>query len=223
MQKDKISWVNHFIELIVVFIGITLAFMLNNWREDYKSQRMEAQYMNSFYNEISESGNKLDSILVDNQEKSQRLATALKQMQADNFPIDSAINVVADLARISLFIPRINTYESIRNSGNLNLISDYQTRLKIIAYYESFSGKALIEEYYRNYIDDYFIPFFLENVDLISGEIINKNSLNSVRFRNMISGYYQLHGQLVENYEEIQKLNIELRTAIENSYASSFN
>lgn len=219
MQKDKISWVNHFIELIVVFIGITLAFMLNNWREDYKSQRMEAQYMNSFYNEISESGNKLDSILVDNQEKSQRLAAALKQMQADNFPLDSAINVVGDLARISIFIPRTNTYESIRNSGNLNLISDYQTRLKIIAYYESFSGKALIEEYYRNYIDDYFIPFFLENVDLVSGEIVNIEFFKTVRFRNLISGYYQLHSQLVDSYENIQKINTELLDLIKSSYA----
>ena len=219
MQKDKISWVNHFIELIVVFIGITLAFMLNNWREDYKSQRMEAQYMNSFYNEISESGNKLDSILVDNQEKSQRLAAALKQMQADNFPLDSAINVVGDLARISIFIPRTNTYESIRNSGNLNLISDYQTRLKIIAYYESFSGKALVEEYYRNYIDDYFIPFFLENVDLVSGEIVNIEFFKTVRFRNLISGYYQLHSQLVDSYENIQKINTELLDLIKSSYA----
>ena len=219
MKNQKIEWMNHFIELIVVFIGITLAFMLNNWREDYKSQRMEVQYMNSFYNEISESGNKLDSILVDNQEKSQRLAAALKQMQADNFPLDSAINVVADLARISIFIPRTNTYESIRNSGNLNLISDYQTRLKIIAYYESFSGKALVEEYYRNYIDDYFIPFFLENVDLVSGEIVNIEFFKTVRFRNLISGYYQLHSQLVDKYEDIQKINTELLDLIKSSYA----
>ena len=36
MEKNEVDWKNYSIELIVVFIGITLAFMLNNWREDAK-------------------------------------------------------------------------------------------------------------------------------------------------------------------------------------------
>lgn len=220
MNYHKIQWMNHFIELIVVFLGITLAFMLNNWRDDYKNRQTETQYINSFYDEIYQSGTKLDSILVENQEKSQRLRIVIRQMSENKFSPDSAIYVVADLAKISLFIPRINTYESIRNSGNLNLIGNYQTRLKIIAYYESFTSKALVEEYYRNYIDDYFIPFFLENVDLVSGEIVNIESFKTVRFRNLISGYFQLHSQLVNNYEDIQELNTELLDLIKSSYAS---
>ena len=36
MEKNEVDWKNHSIELIAVFFGITLAFMLNNWREDAK-------------------------------------------------------------------------------------------------------------------------------------------------------------------------------------------
>ena len=34
MESGKINWKNQAVELFVVFIGISLAFALNNWRED---------------------------------------------------------------------------------------------------------------------------------------------------------------------------------------------
>jgi hypothetical protein len=63
MNKTKIEWKNHFVELVVVFVGITLAFILNNWRESYKDKNLEKKYLASFYSDISTDINSLDSLI----------------------------------------------------------------------------------------------------------------------------------------------------------------
>ena len=70
MTRKKFDWKNHIIELLVVFIGITLAFMLNNWRENEKNNQIENQYLESFHEEIIYSSTKLDTIIKTNKEKS---------------------------------------------------------------------------------------------------------------------------------------------------------
>ncbi len=68
-QRQKINWLNHFIELVVVVIGITLAFMLNNWREAYVNHRMEEKYLNSFMDDLNFDRVQLDSLIFYNETK----------------------------------------------------------------------------------------------------------------------------------------------------------
>jgi len=220
MKTNTVDWKNHLIELVVVFIGITLAFMLNNWREHAKDREIEGQYLRSFHEEISYSKAKLDTILNRNKAKINYLNNTIELLEGDALPSDSILAVLAQMAQISFFIPKTNTYESIKNSGNFNIIENYEVRTKIIEYYESFEGKNLVEGFYKMYIDDYIIPYFFENVDILNSRIMNKNEIKSFRFNNLIIGYYQLLVQLVDTYENIHHLNKQLILAIENEHQS---
>jgi hypothetical protein len=218
MKSNKVEWKNHLIELIVVFIGITLAFMLNNWREHTKNSRIESQYLSSFYDEIIYSNAKLDTIINTNKVKIRYLTNTIALLKNDDLPADSIMAVIAQMAQISLFIPKTNTYESIKNSGNFNIIENYEIRSKIIEYYESFEGKKLVEEYYKMYINNYIIPYFFENVDILNSKIMNTNLIASYRLNNLIVGYYQLLDQVVDTYENIYSLNKLLILALENEH-----
>ena len=220
MKTNEVDWKNHSIELIVVFIGITLAFMLNNWREDVKDNKLESQYINSFHDEIVYSNAKLNTIISTNRTKVEYLKKTIAQLKTDKLPIDSTLAVIAKMVQINLFIPKTNTYESIKNSGNFNLIDNYKIRSKIIEYYESFEGKKLIEEYYRMYIDNYLIPYFFENVDILNSKIVLEKGLDNFRLNNLIVGYYQLLVQVVDNYENIYELNKDLKLTLEDDYQS---
>lgn len=46
-MKQKISWENHLVGLAVVFIGVTVAFGLNNWRQSRTDRQLEAKYIAS--------------------------------------------------------------------------------------------------------------------------------------------------------------------------------
>lgn len=211
MKRKNIDWTNHFIELIVVFIGITLAFMLNNWRESYKNQQLEKKYLIGFHDDIVHDYTQLDTIINANERKLCRANQVIKILKNGNLQTDSAMVFIGDMVQIHLFFPKVNTYESIKNSGNLNIITDYKLKETLIKYYQSFEGKKLQEDYYKLYINEYVIPFVYENMDFLNQEIINKKSINNYEFNNLILGYYQLLVQLIDNYKNIYEMNKELK------------
>jgi len=52
---DKIvnyEWGKLFFELIVVFLGVTAGFVLNNWRMDQEERKIEQKYLASFLQDI---------------------------------------------------------------------------------------------------------------------------------------------------------------------------
>ncbi len=218
MSNDGIFWKNHFVELVVVFIGISTAFMLNNWREDEKDRDREQLYINSFYAEISSDGNRLDTIIERNEQKLRIVTRTVERLGRADAPEDSLMLAVSQMVHISLFIPKTNVYESAKFSGSFNLIEDNSLRTRLIGYYEKYEGKELVEEYYRMYIDRYILPFLFEHVDMVEGKILNMESVSQVKLKNLIVGYHQLLRQLVEFYHELVDSNKALLKEISEKY-----
>ena len=50
-NKLNIDWKSKFIDLLIVIIGITIAFQLNNLNDSNKSKAKEKDYLKSFYEE----------------------------------------------------------------------------------------------------------------------------------------------------------------------------
>jgi hypothetical protein len=105
----------------------------------------------------------------------------------------------------------MNTYESIKNSGNLNLITDFEIREKLIQYYQSFEEKKLVEEVNMLYINNYIVPFIHSNADFLKQKFISREVLEDHNFSNLVFGYYQILIQLIDNYKGIFVLNKELK------------
>ncbi len=63
-MKNKIDWRNHFIELMVVFIGITSAFTLNSWQETRKNAGLEQTYISSLAKDIKSDIAQLEWLIV---------------------------------------------------------------------------------------------------------------------------------------------------------------
>ena len=211
MKNKKIDWPNHFIELIVVFIGITLAFMLNNWREEYTDLQMAEKYINSFQNDITYDHSQLDSIIHSNESKLEQITQFINSLKNKNATILDGERIMGLMAEINPFIPKINTYESIKNSGSLNILTDFDIKEKLIQYYQSLEEKKLIEDMNLLYITTYIIPYIHQNADFLNQRIINKNVLNNHNFTNLVLGYYQLLVQTIDFYKEIFELNNELQ------------
>ena len=215
MKNKKIDWPNHLIELVVVFIGITLAFMLNNWREDYTDQQMAEKYMNSFRSDIAYDHAQLDSIIQSNEDKLERINLFIGSLKNKNSTIRDAERIMGAMAEINPFIPEINTYESIKNSGSLNILTDFEIKEKLIQYYQRLEGKKLIEQMNMLYITNYIIPFIHENADFLNQRIINRNVVDNHNFSNLVLGYYQLLVQTIDYYKGIFELNNELELMME--------
>lgn len=54
MSSGKINWLKHFIEFVVVTLGILLGFVLNNWNEERKEKIEAKNYLEAIYIEVED-------------------------------------------------------------------------------------------------------------------------------------------------------------------------
>lgn len=197
MKKLQVNWLNQFVELVVVIIGISLAFMINRAHENHKAGRLEHKYLQSFSDDISKDSEQLAEILT--HEKAtltniNRLLGLLKKPLVHN---DSVMVILSTMSRYYPFFQNASTYESIRNSGNLNILSDYFLKEEIFKYYQQDEERKIQEQSFSSYLNSYFIPFLFESIDLESAKIINMELLRHYEFKNLLLGYQVL---LRQNY-----------------------
>ncbi|NIV72799.1 MAG: hypothetical protein GWN16_13240 [Calditrichae bacterium] len=130
-----------------------------------------------------------------------QLMTILK---ADRLQSDSIGLLMATMAQSELFRPITSTYESIKSSGNLGVISNYNLKETIVKYYQYYEYSRVLEEVSERFINQYIFPFFYENFDMMSGDFINRERLNDIKFRNLIVGYRGMTAQNLEFYKEVR-------------------
>ena len=209
-QRKRIDWRLPFIDLFVVFIGITLAFMINRAYENYKDGQLELKYLSGFQQSLQADADSLKGVLEHDRSVRKHTADLLQMLRKGTVVEDSVLLILDRMSAISFFNPQQTTYQSIKQSGNLNLISDYRLREHIIRYYEKYDELKLQQEFFFRYVADFLTPFFYENIDLMEQKIINKKALSTSRFKNLISGYSVLLNQNILNFESALAMSEEL-------------
>lgn len=90
--NKAIDWLNHFVGLISVLLGVLIAFGLNNWNESQKEERVINTVLKNIANEIEENLGRLDSVNYENQLAHDQLKQYLRLVDGKmdtNRPLDS--------------------------------------------------------------------------------------------------------------------------------------
>lgn len=209
-MKQKIDWKNHFVGLLVVVIGITIAFMLENWRQERAASELERKYLVSFKNDLIADSQNLDSTITAVQNKIYLLRSVLSEMRAGNVKQVRAEEVITDILRNHSFYPKMATYESVKNSGGMNIISNFEIKEAIVSYYSLNEELRLKEQVFFDYLQNFILPFVYKNVEFLSGRIVNKSATNSFEFNNIVAGYYGLTEQNFQAYKQYKEANENL-------------
>jgi len=205
-MPSKINWINHLIELLVVIIGISIAFSLNNWRERAKTSNLEIKYLKSFQNDLKSDLHRLTEVIPANEQKLQRIKDNIFEYDVpEKWVMDSVTAVITDMLIINTFVRKKSTYESIKNSGNLNIISNYSLQTELIDYYTLFGQLAETERIYDSWLNQFIIPFVQENMDILKQKIMRPEAVLSYRFKNLVAGYYALLGQNNDIYQQVME------------------
>jgi hypothetical protein len=135
-------------------------------------------------------------------------------MTQRELPRDSALKVLGVIATFNNLNMQNATYESIVNSGNLGLISDWVLREELINYYRYQQSIRDVEVVYNDFIHSYVMPFLFTTVDLISGELAADFRADSKEFKNLTAGYYSLSLQKMDVLLEIDSVNNALLSTL---------
>lgn len=219
MKKNRINWLHQFVELIVVIIGISLAFMINRAHENHKAGRLEQKFLQSFYDDISKDSEQLSEILIREETTLKDINRLLAMLKKSSVHNDSLMGMLSKMSRYYPFFQNASTYESIKNSGNLNIISDYFLKEEIIKYYQRYEERKIQEQNFSSFLNSYFIPFLFENIDFEATKIVNMNIIRHYKFKNVLLGYQLLLKQnfLIHKsmHEASLALSKEIKTRIQ--------
>lgn len=169
----KIDWQYTFGEILIVIIGITIAFSLNKCAENSKDKTQKLQYLTSIKNDIESDKITLkDNIktLEDKIKSTNEIITKLNTNAPDKMSVSGKIFNIVSLVN---FTPNDNTYQALVNSGDFKLIDDFELKTAIEKHYATYKimsqSYERLENIQRKYVGDYFI-YHIDYDDFSKGE-----------------------------------------------------
>lgn len=222
-------------EIILVVIGILIALQINNWNELKSEQIIETAYMKNLLEDLKD-----DLAIYDTFQKSNEEIYVLIDSIVPGLKSDKRKNKVSELAywtrmvtiKWTIIHTVDRTYEQMKSSGHLRLVSNNEVANAISKYYTSLSefegyneagmlwaadyvaslGKIFDAEVMLKIMRTRQIPEATENDLLTEDPIVLNEVMNSLNYFN---GALSLGGDVSVRKEEAAKILIDL---IETNY-----
>jgi len=153
---SKVSTIGSLVtEFAAVFIGVALAFAVENFRQDFNDKTVGDQYLSGFGQDLTAD---LAMLQAQQEARQAQLEKALIVLEFfDGRPIDpqSFFEAYWPVLYELRTAPNRNTMNEVLNSGNLRLIPDAKIRTGLLNLYATYDGVARLEEHMARDFDAY--------------------------------------------------------------------
>jgi len=154
--KPTANTLRHYLtELVVVFIGVALAFAVENLREDLSEQAMGEQYLRGFREDLLAD---LAMLQAQREVRLSQLENALIVLEVfEGRPVDPQRFFEAYYSMLldQYTAPNRNTMDEVLSSGSLRLIRDVEIRTRLLDLYATYDRIGRLEEHMARDFDTY--------------------------------------------------------------------
>ncbi len=214
MNFKNYNWGQLFFELVVVFLGVTAGFLLNNWQLQRLDLSLEQKYLNGFLQDTKANSAELRSLILSDSLWLDRAKPKIMSIREGSINTDSAKSLVKMILQISKADLQTSTYEDIINSGKLNIISNYNLKKQIVDYHVTIKGMEFLDGYFYNFMNETVMPFVMSNYEIIKDRFNNPEVINSTLFSNVAAGYFSMVQQRKASYERLFNKSISLEAEL---------
>ncbi|NQZ78025.1 MAG: hypothetical protein HRT61_18270 [Ekhidna sp.] len=213
----KINWLDHLANLLVVILGITVAFYLEGYREAKSNRKQEREYVHALIADLKKDEAVLDTLGKVNSFIAEALVELSNASVGRSLEDGEVLkNHMFSIQYNPPFSPQSTTYESLKASGNIDIITDFQLRNKIVDLYEQYyKGVNEYDEAIDEQVRDFIRPFYVENVRFTSNKTIDDQFLTMNEFKNIIFGYRYLFVAKEAFYHKTAEQTVQLREELE--------
>lgn len=161
LSMKKINWQYAFGEILIVIIGISIAFSMNKCAEHSKDEKLKLQYLQSIKNDLEIDKATLESNLEALGKKIGTIQNVLPLFSIKDVEKKKGIRQIFGIMPLTDFNPKDITYQSMINSGDFSLIDDFGLKTAIETHYSDY--KTILKDYerqeiiHKEYVGDYFI------------------------------------------------------------------
>lgn len=182
-------------EILIVIVGISIAFSMNKCSENSKNESQKQQYITNLKQDIEADKKQLEANLIKIDEKIEACTKLIPVLGSNDPQKQTKLRGVYAVANLTNFTPEDYTHQTLVNSGDLKLMNDFELKSDILKHYSIY--KEILKAYERQEIinKDYLGKYFIYNTDYdlmregkspFTDEKLLKNIMQSVRGSFMI-------------------------------------
>ena len=182
-------------EILIVIIGISLAFAMNKWGENNANNTQREQYINNLKQDIKSDKLQLERNLNEIDEKIKISSELISVLGTDKPQKKELLKGVYAIANLSSFSPKDYTHQTLINSGDLKLMNDFKLKSDILKHYAIYKDILKADQRQEIINKDYLGRYFIYNTDYdlvqegkspFTDEKLLKNIIQSIRGSFMI-------------------------------------
>lgn len=149
-------------EIVLVMIGILLALQVNNWNTNRELKKEEQKVMNSLHQEFSQNLEKFDAVYKFHLNRKKSIETIMS-IEPKNMSLDSLLSLRAGVGANYTFDPYQGIYNSIINSGKIELFSNDILKQRISKFQDLLSDYQEEETGTMRFVQNNLYPFVINN------------------------------------------------------------
>ncbi len=195
IQQFKKDWLRYIFEILVIIIGVTLSFIVNEWREAERQKKAEIVALEEILRDL-----RADSLAMNSELKQiMNFDTVFQVLLRPDLDImqkkDSLEVGLAYFGSYSTFMPKQIGYRQLEQTGQLKIISNKTILNKLIELYTvDYKTIAEYNSIDKKYVLDTYIPLIMQKMSMpASGGFVKitraslretEKLLKSLAFRN---------------------------------------
>ena len=163
LETFKKKWAEYLLEILVIVIGILVAFMLNTWNENNKSKKEASFQLSKLRVNLISDKAQLKSAISSDSFYIEHLIYCVKvlsnEIEAPKEEFSDRFQYISELIN---FNPIRGTFEGLVSSGKIKLINDQNLLDALFTYYNASEYRgwdSSLKDYSRNVIIPYLLGF----------------------------------------------------------------
>lgn len=192
MAKQRISWSTHFIELLVVIIGISIAFALEGWSERKKAKKLEISYLQSLKTDLEKDVISLQEVMDSSQVITNYVFEVFTHIYRQSHDSVYRRHHVTSNYTTPYFSSQHGTYTTLVNSGTINLIEDFALKAALTELYNiQYAQLETLDNKIRKLVDDMIYPYMIQNIRFAADRdgIVSAAPLKTNEAINLMGSY----------------------------------
>ncbi len=209
------NWINYFIELIIVFLGVSLAFYMNKRAEVSKFLEQEKFYLANILDDLSEDDVEIPFIIDQIDEELKKIKNIGDRIK-ERSPalLDSVVNPAVKLSYTSNYHPEIQTFQTLTQSGEALKITNFELRDALAGYYSYFETLEARHQDFNAVKTEKLFPFLTEHYNFYQTKTINSAPFYGDQLQNILFELFKYAIAKKNSYEKtlqrLKRLKLEV-------------
>lgn len=171
IETIKRKWTEYLMEVIVIVIGILIAFALNNWSQNVRASSQELSLLRDLKTEFEDNLELFDSVRDLHMSKREAIMSLLYD-DLEKFSIDELDKINSTATYGWTYNPTFSIYDAMVFSGRIELIRNEVIKVRVSKF------KDLVSDYKED--EEGLVAF--QGQDIFPAEINNKDALIETKF-----------------------------------------